>query len=269
MHIPPDAVHSLRPVRDHAPIHCFCFAVGRPRCRRDRLHRITERLTHALARGRCRVRTPRRCCRRRGAPRRARPPSPPGAPGREHRVELGAGQRRPRRRRRRRPSRPAPPRRRRPSTGRSIAPGRTFDAPVSASPVENTGKPCAASASQSRTQASMTRPAMPRDLGRGGEHLAPVAVARARRPCRRRAPMPAGARVDRHVDGEVVARAAAHGIRGARDARAGPHRLHPSVHAACARFAEGGGAQRECVGRRVVGHEPGSYRGTPDVPSGG
>jgi quercetin dioxygenase-like cupin family protein len=28
VHIPPDKVHSLRPVSDHAPIHCFCFAVG-------------------------------------------------------------------------------------------------------------------------------------------------------------------------------------------------------------------------------------------------
>jgi quercetin dioxygenase-like cupin family protein len=28
VHIPPDKVHSLRPVTDHAPIHCFCFAVG-------------------------------------------------------------------------------------------------------------------------------------------------------------------------------------------------------------------------------------------------
>jgi quercetin dioxygenase-like cupin family protein len=28
VHIPPDAVHSLRPISDHAPIHCFCFAVG-------------------------------------------------------------------------------------------------------------------------------------------------------------------------------------------------------------------------------------------------
>lgn len=28
VHIPPDAVHSLRPVSAHAPIHCFCFAVG-------------------------------------------------------------------------------------------------------------------------------------------------------------------------------------------------------------------------------------------------
>jgi quercetin dioxygenase-like cupin family protein len=28
VHIPPMAVHSLRPVSDHAPIHCFCFAVG-------------------------------------------------------------------------------------------------------------------------------------------------------------------------------------------------------------------------------------------------
>jgi quercetin dioxygenase-like cupin family protein len=28
VHIPPDLVHSLRPVSDHAPIHCFCFAVG-------------------------------------------------------------------------------------------------------------------------------------------------------------------------------------------------------------------------------------------------
>jgi quercetin dioxygenase-like cupin family protein len=28
VHIPPNAVHSLRPVSDHAPIHCFCFAVA-------------------------------------------------------------------------------------------------------------------------------------------------------------------------------------------------------------------------------------------------
>ena len=28
VHIPPDVVHSLRPVTDHAPIHCFCFAIG-------------------------------------------------------------------------------------------------------------------------------------------------------------------------------------------------------------------------------------------------
>ena len=28
VHIPPNAVHSLRPVSDNAPIHCFCFAVG-------------------------------------------------------------------------------------------------------------------------------------------------------------------------------------------------------------------------------------------------
>jgi quercetin dioxygenase-like cupin family protein len=30
VHIPPNAVHSLRPVSAHAPIHCFCFAVGQP-----------------------------------------------------------------------------------------------------------------------------------------------------------------------------------------------------------------------------------------------
>ncbi len=28
VHIPPDALHSLRPVSDHASIRCFCFAVG-------------------------------------------------------------------------------------------------------------------------------------------------------------------------------------------------------------------------------------------------
>ena len=28
VHIPPDIVHTLRPVSDHAPIHCFCFAIG-------------------------------------------------------------------------------------------------------------------------------------------------------------------------------------------------------------------------------------------------
>jgi len=28
VHIPPDAVHSLRPVSDNASIHGFCFAIG-------------------------------------------------------------------------------------------------------------------------------------------------------------------------------------------------------------------------------------------------
>ena len=28
VYIPPDKVHTLRPVSDHAPIHCFCFAIG-------------------------------------------------------------------------------------------------------------------------------------------------------------------------------------------------------------------------------------------------
>jgi quercetin dioxygenase-like cupin family protein len=28
VHIPPDKVHSLRPTSAHAPIHCFCFAIG-------------------------------------------------------------------------------------------------------------------------------------------------------------------------------------------------------------------------------------------------
>ncbi len=28
VHIPPDAVHSLRPISEHAAIHCFCFAVA-------------------------------------------------------------------------------------------------------------------------------------------------------------------------------------------------------------------------------------------------
>jgi quercetin dioxygenase-like cupin family protein len=28
VYIPPEKVHSLRPVSDHAPIHCFCFAVA-------------------------------------------------------------------------------------------------------------------------------------------------------------------------------------------------------------------------------------------------
>ena len=28
VYIPPDQVHTLRPVSDHAPIHCFCFAIG-------------------------------------------------------------------------------------------------------------------------------------------------------------------------------------------------------------------------------------------------
>lgn len=28
VYIPPDVVHSLRPVSDNAAIHCFCFAIG-------------------------------------------------------------------------------------------------------------------------------------------------------------------------------------------------------------------------------------------------
>ncbi|HEX3841863.1 MAG TPA: cupin domain-containing protein [Acidimicrobiales bacterium] len=28
VHIPPDVVHTLRPVSDNASIHCFCFAIG-------------------------------------------------------------------------------------------------------------------------------------------------------------------------------------------------------------------------------------------------
>ena len=28
VYIPPDAVHSLRPISENAPIHCFCFAIG-------------------------------------------------------------------------------------------------------------------------------------------------------------------------------------------------------------------------------------------------
>jgi quercetin dioxygenase-like cupin family protein len=28
VYIPPDTVHSLRPISDNAPIHCFCFAIG-------------------------------------------------------------------------------------------------------------------------------------------------------------------------------------------------------------------------------------------------
>ena len=28
VYIPPDKVPSLRPISDHAPIHCFCFAIG-------------------------------------------------------------------------------------------------------------------------------------------------------------------------------------------------------------------------------------------------
>lgn len=30
VYIPPNAVHTLRPVSDNASIHCFCFAVGEP-----------------------------------------------------------------------------------------------------------------------------------------------------------------------------------------------------------------------------------------------
>ncbi len=30
VHIPPNKVHSLRPVSDHAPIHCLAFAIGCP-----------------------------------------------------------------------------------------------------------------------------------------------------------------------------------------------------------------------------------------------
>ena len=38
VHIPPDVVHSLRPVTDHAPIHCFCFAIGVKGAGPHRLH---------------------------------------------------------------------------------------------------------------------------------------------------------------------------------------------------------------------------------------
>ncbi|HEX6393274.1 MAG TPA: cupin domain-containing protein [Acidimicrobiales bacterium] len=30
VYIPPNAVHTLRPVSENASIHCFCFAVGEP-----------------------------------------------------------------------------------------------------------------------------------------------------------------------------------------------------------------------------------------------
>ena len=39
VHIPPNVVHSLRPVSDHVPIDCFCFAVATARRRRGQLHR--------------------------------------------------------------------------------------------------------------------------------------------------------------------------------------------------------------------------------------
>jgi quercetin dioxygenase-like cupin family protein len=28
VYIPPDELHSLKPISEHAPIHCFCFAIG-------------------------------------------------------------------------------------------------------------------------------------------------------------------------------------------------------------------------------------------------
>lgn len=28
VYIPPNKVHTLRPISEHAPIHCFCFAIG-------------------------------------------------------------------------------------------------------------------------------------------------------------------------------------------------------------------------------------------------
>ena len=43
VHIPPMAVHSLRPVSDNAPIHCFCFAVGVPDAGTGQLHRALSR----------------------------------------------------------------------------------------------------------------------------------------------------------------------------------------------------------------------------------
>jgi mannose-6-phosphate isomerase-like protein (cupin superfamily) len=30
VYIPPNVVHSLRPATEHAPIRCFCFAIGEP-----------------------------------------------------------------------------------------------------------------------------------------------------------------------------------------------------------------------------------------------
>ena len=42
VHIPPNLVHSLRPVSDHAPIHCFCFAVGVKDAPARQLHASTD-----------------------------------------------------------------------------------------------------------------------------------------------------------------------------------------------------------------------------------
>ena len=109
------------------------------------------------------------------------------------------------------------------TTGSPTAPGCCFVAPGSASPVENTGNPCAASAATSRTHAVDHEPGEAARLGRGGEHLAPVAAARDRRRRRRRARVPAGAAGDADVDREVVAGRAPHRERGRREPRAGPH----------------------------------------------
>ena len=38
VYIPPDKVHSLRPISDHAPIHCFCFAIGVKGAAANQLH---------------------------------------------------------------------------------------------------------------------------------------------------------------------------------------------------------------------------------------
>ena len=62
VHIPPDTVHSLRPVSDTASIHCFCFAVGMPdagpvkkrivdasRIRLDQIRPVSRPLTPGMA----------------------------------------------------------------------------------------------------------------------------------------------------------------------------------------------------------------------------
>ena len=102
VHIPPNAVHSLRPVSDHAPIHCFCFAVGCPTRARSTTRR-TDATGWAPDPDACRVRsgavdrrdveTEELDRRRTVTQRREVPGFPIGAPasGGDHFVELLAG----------------------------------------------------------------------------------------------------------------------------------------------------------------------------------
>ena len=147
-------------------------------------------------------------------------------------------------------------------------PGCSFVAPGSAIWVENTGKPCAASAATSRTPPSITSPTMPRASAAGGEHLAPVAelgdVADVDDEHRT-----GGRGRDRDVDREVVARRAAHRVRRRREPGARPRGPRPASASAGRPTRRGSPRRaRASVRRRRSGEVGGSGHAAPGVAEG-